>query len=91
VKGELYEVAPHQWSHVIATLDVYEGCGERDPEPHEYRRELVYAERPSGEAVDAWAYVLNRSVHGLREIESGDYLSDALLSGSFVPGVTSRG
>jgi gamma-glutamylcyclotransferase (GGCT)/AIG2-like uncharacterized protein YtfP len=75
VKGELYEVDPDQWPSVIEQLDAYEACRDTDPEPHEYRRELVRAELPSGKGVQAWAYVLNRPALGLREISSGDYLA----------------
>lgn len=74
VTGELYEVAVN-WPSVIARLDEYEGCSSNDAEPHEYRRELVQALRPSGEPVRAWAYVLNRDPQGLPVIESGDYLA----------------
>jgi gamma-glutamylcyclotransferase (GGCT)/AIG2-like uncharacterized protein YtfP len=90
VKGEIYEVHPRHWTHVIQKLDEYEGCSDHDPEPHEYRRELVWAELPSGESVDAWAYVLNQSAHGLREIASGDYLSERAVSESLEHGLTSR-
>jgi gamma-glutamylcyclotransferase (GGCT)/AIG2-like uncharacterized protein YtfP len=69
-------VHPQHWTNVIQQLDEYEGCSDRDPEPHEYRRELVKVELPSDEPVDAWAYVLNRNPHNLREIASGDYLSE---------------
>lgn len=75
VKGELYDVQPEHWGDVIQQLDRYEGCADEDPEPHEYRRELVRAQLSHGQAVDAWAYVLNRSIAGLIEIPSGDYLS----------------
>jgi gamma-glutamylcyclotransferase (GGCT)/AIG2-like uncharacterized protein YtfP len=75
VQGEIYEVLPDQWERVIRQLDEYENCREEDPEPHEYRRELVQAELPSGQTVRAWAYVLNRPAQGLREIASGDYLA----------------
>ncbi|HEV7487226.1 MAG TPA: gamma-glutamylcyclotransferase family protein [Thermoanaerobaculia bacterium] len=80
VKGEIYDVRSDQWERVIQRLDEYENCREDDPEPHEYRRELVHAELPSGQTVQAWAYVLNRPAQGLREIVSGDY-----LAGSGVP------
>jgi len=80
VKGEIYDVRSDQWERVIQRLDEYENCREDDPEPHEYRRELVHAELPSGQTVQAWAYVLNRPAQGLREIASGDY-----LAGSGVP------
>lgn len=77
VKGEIYEVNPIRWVDVIQQLDEYEGCSNDDPEPHEYRRQIVEAKLSSGESMDAWAYVLNRSSHGLREIASGDYLSSS--------------
>jgi gamma-glutamylcyclotransferase (GGCT)/AIG2-like uncharacterized protein YtfP len=75
VKGELYDVHPDHWQNAIEQLDAYEACRDADPQPHEYRRELVRAELPSGKAVRAWAYVLNRPVLGFREIPSGDYLA----------------
>ena len=75
VKGELYDVHPDHWQSVIEQLDTYEACRDTDPEPHEYRRELVRAELPSGKAVQAWAYVLNDPAQGLHEIPSGDYLA----------------
>jgi gamma-glutamylcyclotransferase (GGCT)/AIG2-like uncharacterized protein YtfP len=75
VRGELYEIDPSAWSRVIEQLDEYEGCSDRDPKPHEYSRELVKAQLPSGQTIDAWAYVLKRSPSGLPEIPSGDYLS----------------
>ena len=74
VSGELYEIMTN-WPEVIAGVDKYEGCTTDDPEPHEYRRELVRALRSAGTPVLAWAYVLNRDPRGFRLIESGDYLS----------------
>jgi gamma-glutamylcyclotransferase (GGCT)/AIG2-like uncharacterized protein YtfP len=74
VSGELYEITSN-WPHVIARLDDYEGCTAADPEPHEYRREVVTALPSAGEPVTAWAYILNRDPGGLPAIESGDYLS----------------
>lgn len=80
VKGELYDVRPERWADVIQQLDRYEGCADGDPEPHEYRRELVRARLSTGRAVDAWAYILNRPSRGLSEIVSGDYLSKLVAS-----------
>jgi len=74
VSGELYQITT-SWPQVIERLDEYEGCTTADPQPHEYRRELVEAMRPSGDLISAWAYVLNRDPHGLPIIESGDYLT----------------
>ncbi|HYC90099.1 MAG TPA: gamma-glutamylcyclotransferase family protein [Thermoanaerobaculia bacterium] len=74
VLGELYEITS-DWPAFIARLDAYEGCAEDDPEPHQYRRELVTALRASGPPVDAWAYVLNVDPTGWPRIASGDYES----------------
>lgn len=74
VLGELYEIAS-DWAAFIARLDAYEGCGADDPEPHQYRRELVMAVRASGPPVEAWAYVLNVDPAGWPRIASGDYRS----------------
>jgi gamma-glutamylcyclotransferase (GGCT)/AIG2-like uncharacterized protein YtfP len=75
VLGEVYEFDPVHWRPVIERLDKYEGCSTSDPEPHEYRREIVRARLASGETLPAWAYILNRWPAELREIESGDYLA----------------
>ena len=73
VVGELYEFDEAAWSSVIARLDEYEGCSSNDPEPHEYRREIVTARLADGSMLPAWAYVLNQRPAQVREIESGDY------------------
>lgn len=71
VTGELYEIS----DPLLEALDEYEGCTDRTPQPHEYRRVLVETLRADGTAVTAWAYVLNRDPRHAREIESGDYLA----------------
>ncbi|MGZ8711166.1 MAG: gamma-glutamylcyclotransferase family protein [Thermoanaerobaculia bacterium] len=75
VFGEVYELASLDWQRIIGRLDEYEGCSPSDPEPREYRREVVKARLASGDTLPAWAYVLNRWPAGFREIESGDYLA----------------
>lgn len=75
VLGEVYEFDPAHWGHVITRLDEYEGCSASDPEPHEYRREVVNARLSTGETIPTWAYVLNRWPAGLPEIKSGNYLA----------------
>jgi gamma-glutamylcyclotransferase (GGCT)/AIG2-like uncharacterized protein YtfP len=75
VLGEVYEIDRPYWESVIDRLDEYEGCTPSDPQPHEYRREVVSVQLTSGETLPAWAYVLNREPRNLREIQSGDYLS----------------
>src|SRR5438552_14406724 len=74
VIGELYEIDHANWDHVIARLDEYEGCSIGDPQPHEYRRELINARLASGLSLPAWAYVLSNWPTNYREIKSGDYL-----------------
>jgi len=75
VIGDVFGLDPKTLDAVMQRLDAYEGCGTSDPEPHDYRRELVQARLASGESVPAWAYVLNRAPDGLAEIPSGDYLA----------------
>lgn len=75
VIGDLFRIDPERLDDVMRRLDAYEGCSSADPEPHDYRRQLVHARLPSGEDTLAWAYVLNRSPEGLDEIASGDYLA----------------
>jgi len=75
VIGEVYDVDPTHWMSVIARLDEYEGCTTADPEPHEYRRQIVQATLDNGQRVPAWAYLLNQWPNHVREITSGDYLS----------------
>ncbi len=80
VFGEVYAVAPAQWKTVITRLDEYEGCSPADPEPREYRREVIEAELPGGEMVPAWAYILNFVSPSMQEIRSGDYLASRVGS-----------
>jgi gamma-glutamylcyclotransferase (GGCT)/AIG2-like uncharacterized protein YtfP len=75
VVGEVYAVVPEDWEMVIRRLDEYEGCGDADPQPHEYRREVINTRLVDGKSIPAWAYVLNRLPAQPREIQSGDYLS----------------
>jgi len=75
VLGEVYEFDSSEWEPVIARLDEYEGCSPSDPQPHEYRREIVNARLTSDEVLPAWAYLLNRWPPRMREIKSGDYLA----------------
>lgn len=75
VYGEVYELKPELAARVLAILDDYEGCGASDPIPHEYRRKLVRVRFLSGEATEAWAYLLNRDPTGLERIPGGNYLA----------------
>lgn len=75
VRGELYEIEPAGVERALRALDDYEGLGEKSLPPHEYRREMLPVEVDDGRQVDAWAYVLNRSLEGLERIDSGDFVA----------------
>ncbi len=74
VKGELYEIGTDALEDTLDLLDDYEGIGQEDPLSHEYRQELVPVILNDGCQMDAWTYVLNRSLEGLRRIHSGDFV-----------------
>lgn len=68
--GELYRVnAVELFTH----LDDYEGCGPDDPEPTEFVRRRVAIDREDGTQVEAWIYLLNRTVTDLPRIASGRF------------------
>lgn len=72
VKGDLYRM----WDRraLLPELDAYEGCGNQDPAPSEFKREIVAVAQDEGSRIPAWAYLYTRSTNGLVRIESGDYL-----------------
>lgn len=71
VRGEVYALRdPKQ---VLRVLDDYEGCGQDDPSPTEFRRERVLISLENGEKINAWIYIYNRPTDGLKVIPSGDY------------------
>jgi gamma-glutamylcyclotransferase (GGCT)/AIG2-like uncharacterized protein YtfP len=74
VKGELYAIGTDVWEYTLGLLDDYEGIGQKDPLPHEYRRELLPVMLDGDRQLEAWAYVLNRGLEGLSQIRSGDFV-----------------
>ena len=75
VRGDVFEL-DHPgaiWPH----LDAYEGCGARDPRPHEFERERVTVQMDSGRQLWAFAYVYRGSIAGRPRIVSGDFLASA--------------
>ena len=74
VKGELYEIGTDMLEQTLGLLDDYEGIGQEDPLPHEYRRELLPVILDDDRQLEAWAYVLNRGLEGLSQIRSGDFI-----------------
>lgn len=75
VRGEVYALDPDRMQTTLAVLDAYEGCTAADPEPHEYRREVVRATLTDGSEISAWTYVLNRPRADLTRIPDGDYVA----------------
>jgi gamma-glutamylcyclotransferase (GGCT)/AIG2-like uncharacterized protein YtfP len=73
ITGEVYEIGNEALEQTLSILDDYEGLGPEDPLPHEYRRELVRVTLSDGRQLEAWAYVVNRSLEGLGRIHSGDF------------------
>jgi gamma-glutamylcyclotransferase (GGCT)/AIG2-like uncharacterized protein YtfP len=71
IHGELFRI--HEPSEVFLQLDIYEECSPNYPEPHEYRREIVDVQGPSGEATRTFIYLYNRSPERLPLIESGSF------------------
>ena len=72
VRGEIYKT--RESAQVLARLDEYEECNASFPEPHEYIRKVIVVKICGGDNVKAWAYIFNRDVSRLQQIQSGDYL-----------------
>ena len=73
VRGEIYRVEADRWPEFVKVLDDYENCGEDDPQPAEYHRQVVEAQLDGGEQMLVWAYLFNRPTAGFREISSGEW------------------
>jgi gamma-glutamylcyclotransferase (GGCT)/AIG2-like uncharacterized protein YtfP len=75
VVGEIYSLHPNHVAEAWRLLDEYEGCGEADPEPHEYRRRLIPIRLADGQEVHAWTYILRELPKSAIEVPGGDYLT----------------
>jgi gamma-glutamylcyclotransferase (GGCT)/AIG2-like uncharacterized protein YtfP len=75
VKGEAYEIDADRLAPTLRVLDEYEGLSVGDRSSREYRRALVPVTLDDGRPVDAWAYVVCRSLEGLTRIWSGDFVT----------------
>ncbi|MCU1263441.1 MAG: hypothetical protein JWO80_6326 [Bryobacterales bacterium] len=73
VRGDVFEL--DNPGAIWPRLDAYEGCGVRDPQPHEFERELVTVQMDSGRQLCAFAYVYRRSIAGKPRIVTGDFLA----------------
>ena len=77
VVGELYQLIQHE--PALAALDEYEECSAQFALPHEYRRQVAAVMLTSGERVNAWVYLYNRSCENLALIVSGDFMQQDAL------------
>ena len=58
----------------LAWIDVYEGCGQRQPEPHAYERVIVPVTLNSGELLNAWVYFYKLPIGCARYLPDGRFL-----------------
>jgi len=71
VAGELYRLHSPS-AELLYQLDRYEGCGESDPEPHEYKR-CVMDVVIDDKVQPAWVYLYTHSSTGLPVLVSGRF------------------
>ena len=72
VFGELLRL--RETESLLVQLDDYEGCGPLAPQPTLYVRVVRSIARAGQADVDAWVYLYNRPVTGLKRILSGRFL-----------------
>ncbi|MFD2871808.1 gamma-glutamylcyclotransferase [Mucilaginibacter ximonensis] len=71
VSGTVYRL--HNPDEVLRHLDPYEGYGEGEELPYLFVREALPIQTGQG-VITCWVYLYNRSLAGLSEISTGDYL-----------------
>jgi gamma-glutamylcyclotransferase (GGCT)/AIG2-like uncharacterized protein YtfP len=71
VKGEVYTI--QESIPLFETLDTYEECSPRFPEPHEYVRQQQPVLLENGESVLAWMYLYARPLLNKSPILSGQF------------------
>ena len=74
IHGEAWLLDPSKADMVLTTLDHYEGCPDGEEGPALYLRRRIEVTLEGGEIVEAWIWLYNRPLDGLRRIESGDWL-----------------
>jgi gamma-glutamylcyclotransferase (GGCT)/AIG2-like uncharacterized protein YtfP len=72
VFGELYRL--HRPDELLREFDMYEACGEGFAAPTEYVRRMLQVTRDGQAADQAWTYIYNWPVTGLRRIASGRFM-----------------
>lgn len=78
VHGEVVRLTDPARSFVW--IDEYEGCGRRNPEPHDYERVIVPAHLYSGETLNSWIYVYKGPLTHARRIPSGRFFAARRLA-----------
>jgi len=74
VHGELLEILG-DGGDLLALLDEYEECADHFPHPHEYIRKRLSVTLCAGSTVQAWVYLYNHDLAGLKPIVSGDFVA----------------
>ena len=72
VYGHVFKI--HNESKTFKILDDYEGIGDTNEHPNEYKRVLIEAYLDSKETINTWVYVYNLPTTSLKLITSGNYL-----------------
>jgi gamma-glutamylcyclotransferase (GGCT)/AIG2-like uncharacterized protein YtfP len=72
VHGELYRL--REAEALLREFDMYEACGEGFPEPTQYVRQMFSVTLADGSESEAWTYVYNWPLGGLKLIKSGRFL-----------------
>ena len=81
VRGDVYVLDAS--ARLLARLDAYEGCDAAARPPQEYRRERLPVRLLGGRRLEAWVYLYNRPLRGLRRLRSGDFFASRSQSGGF--------
>lgn len=71
VVGEVHRLSDPDTTFTL--LDDYEGCGEAEPGPHLFRREVVVATLETGAHIECAVYWYVGATSGKRLIPTGDY------------------
>ena len=71
VYGSVYQM--DNPTAVLKVIDEYEGVGPEENQPNLYKRISMPVETPYG-IQDAWVYLYNLPVKGLRPVPEGNYL-----------------
>jgi gamma-glutamylcyclotransferase (GGCT)/AIG2-like uncharacterized protein YtfP len=69
INGGLFDID----EKALKLIDSYEGYGDKEEQPNLFKREKHTTSTADGE-IDAWVYIYNLPVDGLKLIPSGNYM-----------------